>query len=344
MYTNKIYINGKFLTQQESGVQAYARGIINALILHKIDFEILTPKSVQLSDKFKTRQIGIFSSITLWEQISLPRFMNRQKDAVLINFCNSAPLFSKNQIVTIHDLAFELRGVKWFSRSFELWYRYLIPRICKTSKIIFTVSQFSKQQIISTYKINPDKVFVIPNGIEIPLKVSDRIISEDYLLMIGGNNPRKNVWCVITQIDDIVSRGLKLVILGHDDFLFRKKGRFNHPGIIYIDYVSKDDYYSLIKHSKALVYPSLYEGFGVPILECLCMKIPVICNDLIVFRESFNDLPIYFDANDMLKFKSALGEISSFSISDEEVNKLMSNFSFSNSVSLILKTLEREIG
>lgn len=336
----KIYINGKFITQQSSGVQAYAIGIIESMIRQNISFEILVPKSVKLSDRFDAKTIGFFSNINLWEQLSLPLYINKQPNSILINFCNSAPLLSKQQIVTIHDLAFEQKNVKWFSKSFELWYRFLMPQICKSAKFIFTVSEFSKQEIISHYNINSEKVRIIPNGLTRNIEIGTQQIRENYLLLVGGNNPRKNAEFIASQINCIEKYGYKLVILNSENRIFNSTSKIIHPSVIYIDYVSKPEYYSLIKYSKALIYPSLYEGFGIPILESLCLKTPVICSDLPVFKESFKSLPIYFNHSDSLSFKGALETLRDIVISDSDVEKLKQKFSFDESVSLILKTLK----
>lgn len=340
MCARKIYINGKFLIQQESGVQAYAKGLLNEMASRKIEFEVLSPKLAPLSDVFKVKRIGKFSNSFLWEQLSLARFIKQEKDAILINFCNSASLFISNQIVTIHDLAFEKKNVKWFSIWFKLWYRFLIPRICHRAKLIFTVSEFSKKELCSCYDINPNKIKVIPNGIEICKEVSERLISDDYVLIVGANNPRKNAISIINQIDELKKRNLKLVVLHQSNKVFKEEHLVENPDVIYLNNVSKKDYDSLIKHSKALIYPSLYEGFGIPILESLCLKIPVICSDLEVFRESFGNLPIYFNLSTLSEFPKALDKIDSISISDDDVDKLKSQFSFSKSVSLILNSLE----
>ena len=336
---SKIYINGKFLTQQSSGVQAYARGIIDALIKQNIPFEILVPKSLSLSDRLPIKQIGFFSNPILWEQLSLPFYINKQKDAFLINFCNSAPLFANHQIVTIHDLAFEQKGVNWFSNKFKKWYRFLIPRIAKSAKVIFTVSEFSKQEIISHYKIGHDKIKVVPNGLNNSIRVDSLQVSGNYILLVGGNNPRKNVGSIISQINGIQELGYKLVILNSENAVFDSVEKVIHPSIIYYDYVTQEQYYSLMKYAKALIYPSLYEGFGIPVLESLFLKTPVICSDLPVFKESFEDLPIYFNTTDSAGFKNALHKIDDVIISDTDVENLKQKYSFDESLSLILKTL-----
>ncbi|MBK6986495.1 MAG: hypothetical protein IPH32_17970 [Bacteroidetes bacterium] len=85
--------------------------------------------------------------------------------------------------------------------------------------------------------------------------------------MIGGNNPRKNAIFVINQIVEIEKLGLKLVIINHNDVVFNSLPKSGYPSIIYITYLDTASYYSLIKYAKALLYPSLYEGFGIPILK-----------------------------------------------------------------------------
>ncbi|MBL7936181.1 MAG: glycosyltransferase family 4 protein, partial [Bacteroidia bacterium] len=243
-----------------------------------IAFEVLVPKSVQLSDRFNMKHIVSLSNANIWEQYSLPNYVNKQPYCILINLCNSAPLLAKNQIVTVHDLAFEQTGVNWFSNKFKRWYRFLIPRIVKSAQFIFTVSEFSKQEIISHYKVNKEKIRVIQNGLNTHIHAASRQIDGDYILLVGGNNPRKNAISIITQIEAIKKLGYKLVILNSENAVFNSSEKTIHPSIIYLNHASSEQYYSLIKYAKALVYPSLYEGFGIPILESLCLQTPVICS------------------------------------------------------------------
>ncbi len=340
MSVNKIYINGKFLTLDQTGVQAYALGIISAMQKQNIPFEVLVPKSVALSDIFVFKRIGLFSNGTLWEQVSLPFFIGKQKEALLINLCNSAPLLCDRQIVTIHDLAFEQKNKQWFSFLFKTWYRFLIPRLCKSAKYVFTVSDFSKNELKSYYRIKDDKIAIIPNGLNSDMPVGKRLIKENYVLMLGGNNPRKNAGFVINNIREIEKLGLKLVVVHTPDTVFERTVKKKHPSIIYMDYVSQEAYYSLIKNSHALIYPSFYEGFGIPILESLCLKTPVVCSDLAVFRNAFGNLPSYFKNNNPVDFSEALKHVGETEIADADVEKLRQKYSFDESVSLILNILK----
>lgn len=336
----KLYINGKFLFQQKSGVQSFARGIVSTMVKQGIEFVILIPPLPTSEFKEYTETVGIFSNLALWEQVSLPNFINKQKDAILLNLCNSAPLIGKNQFVTIHDLAFEVKNVKWFSNSFKLWYRFLIPRICQSAQHIFTVSEFSKRELMSHYNTNENKISITSNGLSDIQISNDTLIEDDYILLVGSNNPRKNTQAIINNIDLIANKNLKLVILSISAHVFQQEQRITHSSIVYLNFLEDTDYYALIKNSKALIYPSFYEGFGIPILESLCLKTPVICSNLEVFKDSFDDLPIYCNTFSKKEFEYALNEFPKKVISQLDVENLMAKYNFNSSVSLILKTLE----
>lgn len=334
-----VYINGKFLCQQTTGVQSYAHTMLEALRLLQVDIHILTPKAGLLTDKYLVNRIGFFSNLSLWEQLSLPYFMRKQKDAVLLNFCNSAPLLCSRQVVTVHDLAFEQQQV-WFTFIFRMWYRYLIPRICKNALRVFTVSNFSKNEIKTRYQIDENKIDVIPNGCKSFPIAGSRIIEEDYVLLIGANNARKNTGWVLERMSEIKKQGLILVLLGTHSGTFSHVPEVEHPFVKVLDYVSQKDYYSLLHHCSALIYPSLYEGFGIPILEALSMKRPVICNDLPVFRESFGDLPIYLDLSQEKSLSIALNKIGNWNIQEEDLELLKIRYNPENSAKRILHALK----
>lgn len=336
----KVYINGKFLCQQTTGVQNYALGIMRALRFTGIDFQVIVPNTLSMNQENHAYKIGVFKNLILWEQLDLFFFMRKQKNALLLNFCNSAPLLYFNQIVCIHDLAFEQKNKNWFSPIFKLWYRFLIPRLCQKAKLVFTISEFSKSEIMRQYGIPELKIKIVPNGLKEVQETDVRQVNEDYLLVLGGNNPRKNVQWVIDQMDEIEKAGLKLVVLNSDTKVFGESRIGTHPSLIELPYVSQSRYLSLLKHSKALIYPSLYEGFGIPLLESLCLQTPVICNDLGVFRESFGTLPIYVDLKNKIALKEALKKLMYWSISDSEITELKNKFDFNTSASLIVNFLK----
>ncbi len=161
----ELLINGRFLTQQVSGVQAFARSICRE-ISATLNFKIVIPgKAVLLDDEFSDRIIR-FGSLQghLWEQMELPLFVKRNTGTILLNLCNTAPLNLKNQVITIHDLAFR-KNPNWFNPFFSSFYNFLIPRISETSKAIITVSQTIKNELTGQYGISKDKIFVVGNKV-----------------------------------------------------------------------------------------------------------------------------------------------------------------------------------
>ena len=336
-----VYINGKFLCQQTTGVQSYGQNMLAALRLLNIDFEILIPPTDKITDKYHVKKVGFFSNLVLWEQISLPFFMNTHRDGILINFSNSAPLWGRNQIVTIHDLAFEKRDVTWFSFFFKTWYRFLIPRICRKALRVCTVSDFSKKELMNYYKLPENKIEIIPNVFAPEGQTTERVVKEDYVLMTGSENPRKNIDWVLQRVKEIEEQGLKLVLLNGRSNAFAKQLISETSSVIVLGHVNDQEYRSLIRYCSALIYPSLYEGFGIPVLESLCMKRPVICNKLPVFVESFGNLPVYLEPEKKNCLSEALTKAKSWGISDLEVERLKTRFSLENSGNLMVKSLNR---
>ncbi len=276
----------------------------------------------------------------IWEQLFLPLYTKQQKGAILLNLCNAAPLLLKNQIVTIHDLAFEEEN-KWFKAGFKNWYRFLIPRICVKSRLIFTVSGFSKKQIIEHYKIPENKIKIIPNGLPEITFNNTSLVDGNYVLITGANNPRKNANWIINNITILKENNIKLVVLGDSATIYQEVKKKNDAGVVFLKNVPTEEYYALLKHAKALLFPSLYEGFGIPILESLCIGTPVIAADLDVYKESFATLPVYFKINDINDFRLAIKALETKKISDLDIEKLKNKFNFDNSVVLLIKSLEQ---
>ncbi len=334
----KLVINGRFLTQPASGVQNFAAGIVTALEKEKIDFELLVPPS-QITHSHKNVKISGPKNGFLWEQFFLPRYVKKQKNTLLLNLCNAAPVNLSDQIVTIHDLAFEQKS-NWFKPLFKKWYQFMIPRICRNSKMIFTVSGFSKNGIISHYHIPENKVMLIPNGLpEMRIGIGP-VVQGNYLLMTGADNPRKNAMSVIQHIGLIQQKGYKLVVLKNNAAVFATVALPEHPAIVYLNDVTNAEYFFLLKNAKALIYPSLYEGFGIPVLESLCLGTHVIASELDVFRESFGDLPVYFQPGDAGSFEKALEMIEKKEIPAAAIEQLKNNFNFDHAASQVLKHLE----
>lgn len=333
----KLLINGRFLSQKPTGVQNYAIGIIKALIKSGLEVEIITPPCKFNNRGLPVKTIGLFSGF-IWEQFFLAFYARRQQDNLLLNLCNSASLFIRRQIVTIHDLAFEEKA-NWFNPIFKFWYKFMIPRICRRALLIITVSGFSKRKIIEKYGIPESKIIIAPPGIP-EFRFNNTIPNyRNYAVLTGANNPRKNAQWIINNLDILKKRDITLVVLGEISPTFQKISLDNNKSVVTLGNVSLPAYCALIKNAKTLIYPSLYEGFGIPILESICLGTPVIASDIPVFRESFGDIPEYFELNNTASFEKAIDKVSGREISDEDIKYLSNKFNYKFSASQILNSL-----
>jgi glycosyltransferase involved in cell wall biosynthesis len=321
------FINGRFLTQPFTGVQKYAAGL--SLHLQRIDPSILVvvpPGKIQ-NERLATLKTGKLKGI-LWEQIELPLFLSRNPGSVLINFCNTAPLLFSRQIVTIHDLAFE-QDEKWVKNSFRLWYKFMIPRIARTSLMVLTVSEFIKNEIRTRYHTEESKIHVIPNGILMNWEAGQPVIEGKYLLLTGIHNPRKNTEMVIRLLPDIMNLGYKVVTTGSPLPPFRNSRIPESNGLIQLGYVDELVYGNLVQNAAAMIYPSKYEGFGVPVLESILSGVNVIASDLEVFRESFGEIPLYF--SDESELIADIKQLDKNQVNEDKINTLRNIYNFAHS-------------
>ncbi len=346
-----LFINGRFLTQRLSGVQQFGIEICKELI-STCDLTILVPAKVELStNEFddKIMPIGKLGG-HLWEQIELPFFIKKQKNAVLLNLCNTAPINLREQGITVHDLAFAI-DPKWFDWRFSMFYNFLIPRIVRASKHIFTVSETIKGEIINAYKVSNSKISVLGN------KVSNKLIEADitsmenlglkektFYLMVGSNNPRKNFKFVENLfLTDL--KQLTLVIVGGSHEAFNSTESVNSENIIYLDFVKLGELKWLYENAMALINPSIYEGFGIPNLEAIACKALVFCSNIPVFKEIYKDSVCYFELNDNQSLKALILEQqlqpASFEIFKQKGTLILNAFQNRNRATEILNVMSK---
>lgn len=289
-----VYINARFLTQQITGVQQFAFEICRYLQCSDIEFTLLTPKGCEvpktlshLSHQTIGNNVGY-----VWEQIELPSFLKKQGTPLLLNFCNTAPLWYSNQWITIHDLAF-MHHPEWFSKSFSRVYRFLIPRIAKRSKRIFTVSETIRQQLHRLLGVPLNKVELLYNGIHHELLLLDRGATEHrkkYILTVSSINPRKNLQNLIQAFSLANLAGFELIVVGAKNAVFGKQAYTVPPNVRFVGYIPNHELALLYRESSLFVSLSYDEGFGIPVLEALYCGSPVLLSDIDVYRECFGDV------------------------------------------------------
>lgn len=297
----EIYINGRFLCQPITGVQRFAIELIKELCKSKeLNFIILKPNGFSYYDLtgLPIQTIGTLKN-HLWEQIELPKFLKKKSATLLLNLTNTAPLLYKNQIVTIHDLAF-LHNPKWFSFGFRTFYKFLIPAIVKRAKHILTVSEFSKAEISNKLQKSPDSISVIYNSVPSEfhkMEAKEKSSEELYALTVGSLDPRKNLETLIKAFNSLEDTKLKLYVIGASNTkIFKTKlPAFDHEKIKFLGRVSDEELVSLYANAKMFIYPTLYEGFGIPNIEAMHFSTAVITSDIPVTREVCKDAAYFVD-------------------------------------------------
>jgi len=283
-----IVINARFLTQPITGVQRFAIEICRFLkdILPNVHF--VAPSNIkhqELAKEFKVETFGKFSS-HFWEQLELPLYLHRSGKPLLVNLCNTAPVYYSNKVVCIHDLA-SLINPQWFSKSFAAVYKILIPKVAGSSKKIITVSNFSKASIHSILHIPQKDIEVVYNAVSESFVSNNYPASENkygrYILAVSSIDPRKNLKNLVEGYKLANLTGVKLVIVGAASKVFNdpnlKHFVQGREDIVFTGYLPDKDLVQVYKNALMLVYPSLFEGFGIPPLEAMYCGCPTIVSN-----------------------------------------------------------------
>ncbi|TQX85337.1 MULTISPECIES: glycosyltransferase family 1 protein [unclassified Rhizobium] len=309
--STNIYINGRFLHRPVTGVERFA-----SELLHAVDdvlggspvatkWIILTPEQPDGSRGFRNieiRQTGTRKG-HLWEQLDLFR---ASRTGILINLCNSGPVMHSRQLTVLHD-ALVYRLPEGFSRSYRTLHQAL-GRILARRSNLATVSEFSKSELISVLGRSAAGMAVIPNAvdhfqrIEADNSVLDTLDlhNRPYLLFVGSPAPNKNLIRAINAFRQITRKDACFVIVGSAAKAFSEGLGVDMPAnLIRTGRLSDEHVKALYTQAAALVFPSTYEGFGIPPLEAMSVGCTVIASDIPVMREVCGDAALYFNPFDV---------------------------------------------
>src|SRR5215211_2334725 len=267
-----------------TGVQRSAYEIVSRLLRSDEErYRLFSPKvKGPYAPLLPVEQRGRIRRGHLWEQFELPRLIRAVgKDAVLYSPATSGPLAVTRQVLTIHDL-FPVEHPEWFSRPFGAWYRWLLPRLVRRVAYILTNSQYTRQRVLERYGVPEDKVVLChfaqnerftPAPAEILAQFrADQDLPERYLLFIGSIEPRKNLATLAAawKQTEASGEGVKLIIAGGVDKVVHKTGgsgadALRDPTIQSVGFFQDEELPLLDQGAEAFAFPSLAEGFGLPI-------------------------------------------------------------------------------
>ncbi len=233
----------------------------------------------------------------LWFEWSIPAMLRRYKADLFLSTDGLCSLSTKvPTCLVIHDLAFE-HYPQHLKFSHRTYLQHWSPRFARKAKRIVTVSEYSRQDIAQRYKIFPDKIDVTYNGAHPeyrPLTWEEREAvkaeytgGQEYFVFAGALHPRKNVLALLQAFIKFKKRQrspIKLVIVGRMAWKFKELAALRETmpfkeDVIWPGYLGVEKLSKVIGGAYALVYPSLFEGFGIPILEALKCGVPAVVSN-----------------------------------------------------------------
>ena len=315
-----------FRMHNASGIGRYIRNLVPFLI-NKFDVTLLVKKDEVKNYNFlnKVNVIDINSKIySVNEQIELSKKVSKN-DIFWTPHYNVPilPIKAKKRIVTIHDV-YHLAFYDTLSLPQKIYSKFMINQAVKKSDVILSVSEFSKQEIIKYTNTNKN-IEIIYNGIE--ESWMDKNVSfdekENYILYVGNVKPHKNLVRALKAFSLLKDNNVKFKIVGKKDGFITKDTEIDKIAkhlknrVEFTGYVSDDELKKLYKKAKIFLFPSLYEGFGIPPLEAMASGTPVISSNVASLPEVCGDSAYYvnpYDVNDIAKGMETV-------LKDEELQK-----------------------
>ena len=302
-----MFINGRFLTRPATGVDRFATELLRGAPASLTQaFTLALPagaaaRALDLPAAIGVRHLGRRAG-QAWEQWDLPRGIG---DRPLVNLCNSAPLMQRNQLVVLHDAA-TLANPGNFSLAFRHWYRLMLTALWRKARAIATVSAFSADELRRLLGPRRGPLEVIPESGEHIRHVAadDRIIDrlglsgQPFVLAVGSQSPNKNLAGVVAALGHLDDPRLRLVAAGGANSRVFNQASDDDARLIRTGYISDGELRALYEHAACFVFPSYYEGFGLPPLEAMNCGCPVIVSDRTSLPEVCGDAALYCDPDD----------------------------------------------
>ncbi len=295
--------------EKKVGVSVYALNILiyfSTIADSKNKFVVYLkkPPLLDLPDENEFFKYKVIHGKFLWSQIFLPfeLYSNKNID-VYFSPAHYLPRFCPvPQVVTIHDLAY-LYFPNEFTKK-DLWQLKNWTNVSiKKARQIIAVSKTTKKDIMKNYGIDEAKVTVVYNGFEKTLKAKTSTVKlKKYILFVGTIQPRKNLEILIDAFNKFIqiNKDFKLVLVGKKGWLYEsifekvKTMRLENK-VIFTGHITDEELVSYYTNAFCLTLPSLYEGFGIPVLEAMSYNCPVISSFSSSLPEIGGDACLYFD-------------------------------------------------
>jgi len=334
----RIGIDARFFGSIGKGLGRYTQKLIENLesvdsenhyfiFLRRENWDEYQPRS-----KNFTKVLADVPWYSLREQVQMPKIFKRcGLDLVHFPHFNVPVAYKGKFVVTIHDLilfhyptrrASTLSAPVYFLKT-KIYHR-VIRRAIQNSQMLIAVSQHTKKDILKNFRIDPEKVVVTYEGVdtvENPLyEKSETVLKKygiirPYILYVGNAYPHKNLDRLILAFKEVskMHSGLHLVLAGKEDYFYKRLKNFvaanSVSGVVFPGHIAEDHLPVLYRETKLYVFPSMYEGFGLPPLEAMARNAPVVSSNASCLPEILGKAAYFFDPRGISETADAIEKV-----------------------------------
>lgn len=321
---NKIGLDARWSIGKYRGMGRFTRFFIKP-----IEKKILAFANKGQSDEDLRIIVKGINFYPFWEQITLPYLCKIHNIDILISPYNTAPIWGLGQtklILIIHDIIFMKKvselplSKSTYQNLGRIYRRIVLPLVIYKAKYLITVSEYSKLEIIKRFNINENRIIVLPNTIDenlfnYPIKsLHER---KPYIFCISGEGPSKNLsngikgFINLIKFDKTIIHNLIIVGVKPEE-----KGNFHKiieeeisNRIIFLDFISNESIIQHYQNAHLFFFPSLYEGFGIPLIEAMALGTPIACSNTSCFPEVTGNAALHFNPQNIQSISDALSKL-----------------------------------
>jgi glycosyltransferase involved in cell wall biosynthesis len=307
-----VAVNGRFLRATPTGLHRAARSLLDAAVVEGLETEVLAPAGVEdpRVDRHLWAPQGRFADHA-WEQLRLPVAAGSR---TLLSLANTSPLAARRSVVVVHDLA-PLVGPQWFVPSMQAYGRLVLLGARRAHRVL-TVSDAAAADLVA-HGIPRQRIRVVRSVVdpsfcpstpgEVAAVRARLRLDRPYALVVGWADPRKDTATALAAHLDVVGRvPHDLVLIGREHVTFAPVEVPDVASVKRPGYQSDADMRALLTGAEVLLYPSLYEGYGLPPLEAWACGTPAIVSDVPAVREATQGLASMVRPGDVPAWSAAL--------------------------------------
>lgn len=352
MPSRKVVINARFLTQTLTGVQRFSKELVRAIDTElasggsDVTIEMVAPQGVAPLANLRhlEQHCGGHLQGIAWEQLELSRLSGR---SLLLSLGNTGPMLRRRQLVVIHDASVYAHP-EAYSHRFVMYYRSLLWALSHRAQRILTVSEFSRRELQRYLHIPEPRFAVIQEGCEHVLRAPGEhailerlgVEPDKYVLGVSTTQPYKNLGRLVQAFVRLSRPDMRLVLVGSvDPDVFVSQNLEVPADVVLAGRVSDGELRALYENAVAFVFPSLYEGFGLPPLEAMACGCPVVVSQAASLPEVCGEAVLYCDALDEQSIAGQLARL----LNNTELRERMIQLGYQRAAEFTWQRCAREV-